>query len=126
VVAHAFHLGEWVPDATDNIRGRVLFYWTVPARVGGRWRVESEDGNFTLDIAQSFQTFEARADVKERLIARLIEAHTTATKGGRIDGAEIRFAIDLGEGPRVFRGRVAGDAIHGLSPQGWKAVRSAK
>ena len=126
IVAHAFHMGDWAPDATDNIRSRVLFYWTVPARVNGRWRVESEDGNFTLDIKQAFQKFDSTAQVDRRLIATLIEAHTTTTKDGRLDGTDIRFAIDLGEGPRVFRGRVDGDTIQGITPQGWKAARTAK
>ena len=126
VVSHAFNLGDWVPDATDNIRHRVLFYWTVPARAGGRWRVESTDGNFTIDVTQTFQTFTAAAHVDRRLLGRLIEAHTTSTRDGRLDGAEIRFAVDLGEGIRVFRGRVDGDAIHGILPQGWKAVRTAR
>jgi hypothetical protein len=126
VVSHAFNLGDWVPDATDNIRHRVLLYWTVPARVAGRWRVESDDGNFNLNVTQTFQTFEATADVDRRLLGKLIEAHTAAVKDGRLDGAEIRFAVDLGEGIRVFRGRVDGDAIHGILPQGWKAVRTAR
>jgi hypothetical protein len=126
VVSHAFNLGDWVPDATDNIRHRVLLYWTVPARVAGRWRVESDDGNFNLNVTQTFQTFEATADVDRRLLGKLIEAHTAAVKDGRLDGAEIRFAVDLGEGIRVFRGRVDGDAIHGILPQGWKAARIAR
>jgi precorrin-6B methylase 2 len=124
MVTHAFHMGDWMPDATDNIRGRVLFYFNIPARVAGRWRFESEDGNFTLDITQTFQKFTAAAHVDRRLMGRLIEAHMTTARDGQLDGADIRFAIDLGEGPRVFRGRVAGDTMQGISPRGWKAVRA--
>jgi SAM-dependent methyltransferase len=126
VIAHAFNLGDWIPDATDNVRHRVLLLWTVPARVAGRWRVESDDGNFTIDITQSFQKFSAAAHVDQRVLGRLIKAHMSSVQDGRLDGAEIRFPIDLGEGIRVFRGRVDGDTIQGISPQGWKAVRAKR
>ena len=47
-------------------------------------------------------------------------------RDGRLNGTEISFAVDLGVGPRVFRGRVENDTIVGIAPQGWKAVRMAK
>jgi precorrin-6B methylase 2 len=126
VIAHAFNLGDWIPDATDNVRHRVLLLWTVPARVAGRWRVESDDGNFTMDITQSFQKFTGAAHVDERLLGRLVKAHMATVQDGRLDGAEIRFPINLGEGVRVFHGRVEGDTIQGITPRGWKAVRATK
>ncbi len=126
LVTHAFHMGDWWPDATDNIRDRVLFYWVIPAKVAGRWQVESADGNFVLDIEQTYQRIAAAAHVERRLLPMVVEAHTTQIKDGRLNGTEISFAIDMGVGPRIFRGRVDGDAIHGIMPQGWKAVRGGK
>ena len=65
LVTHAFHMGDdWWPDATDNMRGRVLFVWTIPAKVAGRWQIESEDGNFVLDVDQAFQNFKATAHME--------------------------------------------------------------
>ena len=125
LVTHAFHMGDdWWPDATDNLRGRILFSWTIPAKVAGRWRVESEDGNFVLDVDQAFQTFKAAAHVERFTLPKLVEAHTTQIRDGRLNGTEISFAIDMGVGPRVFRGRVENDSIVGIAPQGWKAVRT--
>jgi hypothetical protein len=127
LVTHAFHMGDdWWPDATDNLRGRILFSWTIPAKVGGRWRVESEDGNFVLDVDQTFQTFKAAAHVERFVLPKLVEAHTTQIRDGRLNGTEISFAIDMGVGPRVYRGRVENDTIVGIAPQGWKAVRTPK
>ena len=127
LVTHAFHMGDdWWPDATDNIRGRILFAWTIPAKVGGRWQVESEDGNFVLDVDQTFQSFRANAHIERRTLPKLIEAHTTQIRDGRLNGTEISFAIDTGAGPRVFRGRVENNTIVGIAPQGWKAVRTPK
>jgi Mycolic acid cyclopropane synthetase len=127
LVTHAFDMGDdWWPDATDNLRGRVLFSWVIPAKVAGRWRVESEDGDFTLDINQAFQAFRANAQVERRTLPKVVEAHNTQIRDGRLNGTEISFAIDLGGGPRVFRGRVENDTIHGIAPQGWKATRISK
>jgi Mycolic acid cyclopropane synthetase len=127
LVTHAFDMGDdWWPDATDNLRGRVLFSWVIPAKVAGRWRVESEDGDFTLDINQAFQAFRANAQVERRTLPKVVEAHNTQIRDGRLNGTEISFAIDLGVGPRVFRGRVENDTIHGIAPQGWKATRISK
>jgi SAM-dependent methyltransferase len=123
LVTHAFHMGEWWPDATDNVRGRFLYSWVIPARVAGRWQVETEDGNFVLDIEQTFQTFRAAAHVERRTLPTTLEAHTTQIRDGRLNGTEISFAGEFGNGPRVFRGRVENDVIHGIAPQGWKAVR---
>jgi cyclopropane fatty-acyl-phospholipid synthase-like methyltransferase len=127
LVTHAFHMGDdWWPDATDNIRQRILFSWTIPAKVAGRWQVESDDGNFVLDIDQAFQTFKATADVERFTLPKVVEAHTTQIRDGRLNGTGISFAIDMGVGPRVFRGRVDGDTIVGIAPQGWKAKRVVK
>jgi len=125
LVTHAFHMGDdWWPDATDNIRGRILFSWTIPAKVGGRWQIESGDGNFILDIDQAFQSFRATAQVERQTLPKVVEAHTTQIRDGRINGTEISFAIDMGVGPRVYRGRVENNTIVGIAPQGWKAVRT--
>jgi protein-L-isoaspartate O-methyltransferase len=127
LVTHAFHMGDdWWPDATDNIRGRILFSWTIPAKVGGRWQVQSEDGNFALDIDQAFQSFKADAHVERLTLPKLVEAHTTQIRDGRLNGTEISFAIDMGVGPRVYRGRVDNNTIVGIAPAGWKAVRASK
>jgi hypothetical protein len=127
LVTHAFHMGDdWWPDATDNMRGRVLFVWTIPAKVAGRWQVESEDGNFVLDVDQAFQSFKAAAHVERLTLPKVVEAHTTQIRDGRLNGTEISFAIDMGVGPRVYRGRVENGTIVGIAPEGWKATRIVK
>jgi hypothetical protein len=127
LVTHAFHMGDdWWPDATDNLRGRILFSWTIPAKVAGRWQVQSEDGNFVLDIDQAFQNFKAAAHVERYTLPKVVEAHTTQIRDGRLNGMEISFAIDMGVGPRVFRGRVENDKIVGIAPRGWTATRISK
>ena len=100
--------------------------WTIPAKVAGRWQVESEDGNFVLDIDQAFQSFKAAAHVERFTLPKVVEAHTTQIRDGRLNGTEISFAIDMGVGPRVFRGRVESDTIVGIAPQAGQATRIVK
>ena len=127
LVTHAFHMGDdWWPDATENLRGRVLFVWTIPAKVAGRWQVTSEDGDFVLDVDQAFQNFKAEAHMERRTLPKVVEAHSTQIRDGHLNGTEISFAIDMGVGPRVYRGRVEGNTIVGIAPEGWKATRITK
>jgi SAM-dependent methyltransferase len=32
IVSHAFDMGDWAPDRTLNVGGRLVHFWTVPAR----------------------------------------------------------------------------------------------
>ena len=90
LVTHAFHMGDdWWPDATDNIARAHAVRWTIPAKVAGRWQVQSEDGNFALDIDQTFQSFKAAAHVERCTLPKVVEAHTTQIRDGRLNGTEI-------------------------------------
>lgn len=68
IVSHDWDLGDWAPDRTvtvevpDKAVGREklsrLHLWQVPAPVHGQWCA----GASTLQIAQTFQRFEARLE----------------------------------------------------------------
>lgn len=32
VVSHSFHMGDWKPDQTLTVDGRMVYFWTIPAR----------------------------------------------------------------------------------------------
>jgi hypothetical protein len=64
--------------------------------------------------------------MERRTLPKVVEAHSTQIRDGRLNGTEISFAIDMGVGPRVYRGRVENDTIVGIAPEGWKATRIAK
>jgi SAM-dependent methyltransferase len=56
VVSHAFHMGDWRPEATDELDGRRIFLWIVPAVAGGNWSLTEANGAaWTLEIEQRFQ-----------------------------------------------------------------------
>lgn len=56
VVSHAFHMGDWRPDAEQELDGRRIFLWIVPAVAGGSWSLtEAGGGTAVLEIEQRFQ-----------------------------------------------------------------------
>jgi SAM-dependent methyltransferase len=131
VVAHQFHLGDWAPDVTERVQAaeiasrvhgeRIVFLWTVPARVGGRWTLVRESapgGSLALDLDQRYQMVAARGDA------------AVAPRFQPVRGSEVRFSIPLpaalaGE----YSGRADGDAMQGefVAADGargtWRAVR---
>src|SRR5215510_13683700 len=39
VVSHAFDMGEWNADRTENVDGKTAYLWIVPAKVSGVWQL---------------------------------------------------------------------------------------
>lgn len=44
VVSNSFGMGDWEPDQVVRAGSQVGYYWVVPARVEGRWRLEGLPG----------------------------------------------------------------------------------
>jgi tRNA A58 N-methylase Trm61 len=32
IVSHAFRMGDWMPEKTENIDGRMIYFWTIPKK----------------------------------------------------------------------------------------------
>lgn len=32
IVSHAFRMGDWEPEKTEDVNGRTIYFWTVPAK----------------------------------------------------------------------------------------------
>ena len=126
IVSHAFHMGEWQPDAerTLKIEGKNYdaYAWVVPANMSGRWKITSS-GKVkgmpqTLVIDQTFQQFSVRGADGETVIGE-----------GRVSGTE--FNLGLGEAagvkPASFTGTVDGNRIKATGGPGggatWEAER---
>ena len=58
IVSHDFDFGDWKPDARSTVRKNV-FLWIVPAKIGGRWRVDLErtEGirSYEVELTQNYQ-----------------------------------------------------------------------
>ena len=107
VVSHAFTMGDWEADQTDNADGRTAYLWIVPAKVEGNWRIE---GGGDIALKQTFQKLEGSAGGKPVTNASL-------------RGDAIAFSVD----GRDYSGKVNGERMEGTvkgSMSGkWSAVR---
>ena len=114
VVSHAFDLGAWKPDQEDTVGIRKVFFWVVPARVEGRWRVEAGELNFTLRLDQEFQMVSGSAEIGGRSVP---------VQDAKLSGPDIRFIVEANGQKRSFTGRVSGDTIEGAGATPWKATK---
>jgi SAM-dependent methyltransferase len=109
VVSHAFTMGEWEADETANVEGRTAYFWVVPAKVEGNWRIEG-GGAGEVSFKQEFQKLQGSVGGKPL---------TT----GRLRGDTITFAVD----GREYSGQVSGDrmegTVKGASSGKWTATR---
>lgn len=114
VVSHAFDMGEWEPDASEEFDGRVVHAWIVPAKVAGRWQADGPAGPFALTLAQSFQKIHGSAEIKGK---------TLPIGDATLTGDRLRFTLD---GQR-YVGAVQGDRIAAVAGDGaapdWHAQR---
>lgn len=112
VVSNTFTMGEWAPDA--HVSGRSsggLLLWIVPARVEGRWQLESSGD--VLHITQRFQEIEVTLRSDDAVAASGV---------GKVRGRQFTWAGKDGEG-RDLRGtaRRQGEMLSGVI---WRSVDS--
>ncbi len=103
VVSHAFHMGDWRPEAEDQLDGRRIFLWIVPAVAGGSWSVTEADGSTAvLEIEQRFQdvtgTLTGAGGVLELQQAVLRGTRLSFAAGGRTWAGIVGDATIAGEG----------------------------
>jgi SAM-dependent methyltransferase len=107
IVSHAFTMGDWEADQTDNVEGRTAYLWIVPAKVDGAWRMEGGD----ITFKQTFQKIEGTVGGK-------------AITSANLRGDTIAFSAD----GREYSGKVTGDRMEGTvkgSTAGkWSAARA--
>ena len=110
VVSHAFTMAEWQADETANVEGRTAYFWIVPAKVEGTWRLPQGE----LTLKQNFQMIEGTLNTA---------GNATPIRNGKMRGDQISFAAGNAE----YTGRVNGNSIEGTvkgSASGkWSASR---
>ena len=108
VVSHAFTMGEWEADQTENVEGRTAYLWIVPAKVHGNWKIE---GGGDVTFNQTFQKLEGMVGGK-------------AITNASVRGDTVAFSVD----GRDYSGKVSGERIEGSvkgSMSGkWSALRA--
>jgi hypothetical protein len=124
VVSHQFNMDDWPPDEVSNLDGRRAYFWLVPAKVQGMWRIQVGAEAYEMVLEQRYQAFEGSIRVGSVL---------AGLRDPRLQADRISFAfIDNTGVRRDFTGRVNGSAMEGtVKPENgpearWTAARHAK
>ena len=68
VTSHYFDMGAWEADESASAAGRDAYFWRVPAKIEGEWRVKvGNNAGPIVRIEQRFQKFDGRADWGNRV-----------------------------------------------------------
>jgi SAM-dependent methyltransferase len=106
VVSHSFNMAEWEPDRADDIQGHVIYFWIVPARIGGNWTLERAGAApLALTWTQNFQKLQGT--VKSGNDAAEL-------RGAKLSGDRISFAMRNADGSTSrYSGRVGANSMAG-------------
>ncbi|MEW5744238.1 MAG: class I SAM-dependent methyltransferase [Nitrospirota bacterium] len=124
VVSHEHDMDDWKPDRKVTVEGHNVYYWVIPANVGGTWQWGTGKDAYTLTLKQKFQ------NVTGALAAG---AERIAVHDVQLKGDELSFTVkDRLRGlktPARFSGKVEGNRISGTvtpkggSPLPWEPLR---
>jgi hypothetical protein len=108
VVSNSFNMGDWTADETVEARENCTsyckaYFWIVPAKVEGTWRMPAGD----LTLEQKYQTVSGTLKSKSGV---------AKVTNGKLQGDQITFTI----GGTQYTGRVDGSTIEGTSKSGGK------
>lgn len=111
VVSHDFDMGDWQADQVIKVGNSTVFFWRIPAEVGGEWALSLKDAQgerrLRLQVDQTYQKVHGLVEAEGEVI------HTVA---GRLDGEAIELSFhptDGGSGTHVLTGRVGKDGMSG-------------
>jgi precorrin-6B methylase 2 len=134
IVSYRHDMGEWQPDKTIHVDGSPIYFWIVPAEVGGTWTLEIPEAEAlspqTLFLRQAFQQLSGSVTLHGKKLG---------FDDPRIDGEKLSYAASYTEGRqpvimefagRVRDGHAAGTVVVKGGPfsgsHQWSAQRSAK
>jgi SAM-dependent methyltransferase len=105
IVSHQFNMDDWQPDEVTNIDGRRAYFWLVPAKVAGTWRLVSGGDVLDVTLEQKYQTLEGTVKLGNV---------NAGLRDAKLAGDKITFAfVDQGGLRRDFTGRANGNTLEG-------------
>lgn len=108
IASHEFNMGDWEPDDTSHIDGSTTYFWVVPARVDGDWKLGVDigaDEDTILKLSQKFQKVEGTLVSKSSQLG---------LRDVSLRGDQFKFSlVDYRGILREFSGRVRGGVISG-------------
>jgi hypothetical protein len=135
IVSHDFAFGDWKADREVSVDvpekfgqpgqwKSTLYYWVVPARIGGAWKLSVNDGaseDLLLSLDQRYQNLNGAANAGGKRIP---------VSFARVNADRIEFKLELADGPYEFRGLIDGDNMHGEAVHAgrtsrWNAIKTS-
>lgn len=107
VVSHSFTMGLWEPDEMiSGAYGHFGYYWIVPARVEGKWRVNGlGTGPATMALRQRFQKVDGEIAIEGKRLP-IIE--------GRLSGAALTLRYrDTDGAEQAVKAQIDGQTLSG-------------
>jgi hypothetical protein len=104
VASHQFHMDDWDPDEKGDIGTETVYFWLVPARVGGAWDFSDTDGKyrFGVNLNQTFQKIEGET---------ILAGNKQPLQDATLKADEIRFTFNDDGVTRTLIGSVRGNRI---------------
>jgi precorrin-6B methylase 2 len=117
VVSHAFDMGSWKADSTFMVATSAVFYWVIPAKVGGEWALSAPGGKeYTLRLTQKFQHVEGTAELNGK---------TVPVSAAGVHGNKVILELADPDGPVRLVGRVKDGVMTGTARGSkWSARRN--
>jgi SAM-dependent methyltransferase len=112
VVSHSFDMDEWEADkevivSDDQGSGtHDIYFWVIPAKVGGSWNWESDGKNFVMNIDQEFQEISVNLSDSQ--------GNNYRVESADLRGKRINIRAVNGDERYILSGRVEGNEIIGV------------
>jgi SAM-dependent methyltransferase len=118
VVSNSFSMDDWEPDEKLTVEGKLVYFWVVPAKVAGKWKVALPSGEeATFSLAQKFQQVNGTLKTK---------AKTWTLSDGRVNGTKLTFNFGQGSDAGRATAELAGNKLTAVvqrgsngSPESW-------
>jgi SAM-dependent methyltransferase len=110
VVSHAFTMGDWEADEKKTESGKTIFFWTVPAKVDGEWKIKLPNGDTgTLSLIQTYQKVTGAMKTKNKSLP---------VTEGRLKGKALTIAFGDGSDASTLTADVDGKQLKGTLQRG--------
>ena len=113
IVSHDFDMGDWKADKIEKLDYKTVYFWVVPAKVAGKYKMRVGGQTMDLTLTQKFQEVEGSV---------VIDGKPVAIKDGKLSGANLSFEVTMADGKTR---KLEGNAydLGKLGGKGWEAQR---
>lgn len=110
IVSHDFDMGDWAPDNQTDLGRDQVFFWVIPAQVGGTWTIKSGNDSYKVNLEQKYQEISGTAS-----------GGKPAQVAGKLYGTDVTFTLD----GKKYSGKVEGNGMSGTVDGGgqWSATK---